>query len=194
MGLETAKTARHQAAHPVRAVLFPRVRLHRTQLHRTRRVWSTGSAWTIPTRRFLGLCLVLWVPGLLIPTETLATTFVNVNSTVAPSMSNGKVAWGDFNKDGFVDMGVGVNLHTNMGGTSFQVKHAIGGNGVFGDYDSDGFLDWYSYGTSEIYRNLGGAGLTPAGTPAIYNPPPVSQAASWGDHDNDGEIDLLVGN
>ncbi|MCH2118532.1 MAG: hypothetical protein MK161_12615, partial [Pirellulales bacterium] len=89
-------------------------------------------------------------------------------------MSNGKVAWGDFNKDGFVDMGVGVNLHTNMGGTSFQVKHAIGGNGVFGDYDSDGFLDWYSYGTSEIYRNMGGAGLTPAGTPAINNPPPVS--------------------
>ncbi len=193
MGFKTAKTSRRQAAHPVRAVLFPRVRLHRAQLHRTRRAWSTGSAWTIPTKRFLGLCLVLWVPGLLIPTETLATTFVNVNSTVAPSMSNGKVAWGDFNKDGFVDMGVGVNLHTNMGGTSFQVKHAIGGNGVFGDYDSDGFLDWYSYGTSEIYRNMGGAGLTPAGTPAINNPPPVSQAASWGDHDNDGDLDLYVG-
>lgn len=77
---------------------------------------------------------------------------------------------------------------TNLG-------HAIGCSWV--DFDDDGFIDLFVSNQAEnnrLYRNLKNGTFL-----SITNEPPVldggsSRGCSWGDFDNDGWIDLFVGN
>ncbi len=72
---------------------------------------------------------------------------------------------------------------------------------VFGDYDNDGWLDMYvtgrSYsGHSYLYRNNCNGTFTDVAYQAgLYNVDLVeSQCATFGDYDNDGDLDLYIGN
>jgi hypothetical protein len=125
-------------------------------------------------------------------------------------VSNGSVAWGDYDNDGDLDIlltGSGASglgspvskVYRNDGGGTFtDIAAALTavelGSVAWGDYDRDGELDILLTGwtassrVSKVYRNNGGtfadigAGLTGVG----------SSSAAWGDYDNDGDLDILL--
>ena len=135
------------------------------------------------------------------------------NLPAAPMPQPFSAAWGDFDGDGFVDFYLtgyetpGYNedaVFRNLGDGSFEVAWTTGvfraGRGVTAcDFDEDGDLDvyvsnyrlqpnllWINSGNGTFqdgaatYGALGGSGHT--------------IGSAWGDLDNDGHIDLFVGN
>ncbi len=65
------------------------------------------------------------------------------------------------------------------------------------DYDNDGNLDLYvvNYGSANfLYHNNGDGTLSKITTGDPVNPGHNSFSAAWGDYDNDGDLDLMVGN
>ena len=118
------------------------------------------------------------------------------------------VAWGDYDNDGDLDIlltgnDVGGNPFADVYNNDSGVFMAIGagltavaGSSVaWGDYDNDGDLDILLSGLaggvtffSDIYNNDDGiftaisAGLAGVGGASV----------SWGDYDNDGDLDVLV--
>ena len=155
-------------------------------------------------------------PSLLLHNEG-GTTFTRINS--APSVISDAVgvAWADFNNDGWPDLFVAngfssdtdVNsLYMNQGGATFKrvlppgfVSASLHSVGVaWGDYDNDGFPDVFVSNTAaapetnELYHNNGNATFTRITAGSIVNDQSYSIAAAWGDYDNDGWLDLFVGN
>jgi hypothetical protein len=114
----------------------------------------------------------------------------------------------DFNKDGLSDitfctMDAGVNTYINDGLQFEQVflfppiygdiKHPI-----WVDYDNDGDPDFFStiFGNGcRLFRNDGDLSFTDV-TQNLNQPTPFGKSfgACWGDYDNDGFVDVYVGN
>src|SRR5690606_14181918 len=76
-----------------------------------------------------------------------------------------------------------------------------GGDGVgsaWGDYDNDGDLDLFvandNNQNNALYSNNGDGSFTKVTTGDIVNNAGRSNGSSWGDYDNDGDIDLYVTN
>ena len=105
----------------------------------------------------------------------------------------GKVAWGDFDNDGWVDLhGDGIVWHNEGGSFSlFQALTSFGGDGVWGDYDNDGFLDM-SHG-DRLYRNQEGTGFEEVSSLIPSSSLGNSRAAAWGDFNGDSYLDLFIG-
>ena len=118
--------------------------------------------------------------------------------------------WGDYNNDDHLDVFVanlsGFNrLWRNDGGglftqiTSGPVVNTNGSHrqGAWGDYDNDGNLDLVvsqrNGGTNHLYRNNGNGTFT-----SIANVVSIdggnSTVPSWIDYDDDGDLDLFIGN
>ncbi|MBI5917588.1 MAG: CRTAC1 family protein [Bacteroidetes bacterium] len=138
------------------------------------------------------------------------------DATAAPSnveTFSETASWGDYDSDGFVDLyvtnsgGTKKNLlFHNDGGTAFtpvttgpHVTEAHTSRCVnWVDYDNDCDLDLYVSNESnekdDLYRNLGNGSFekVTAGTPGQTNH--GSMSSSWGDVDNDGDLDLFVAN
>ena len=71
----------------------------------------------------------------------------------------------------------------------------IGGVGcTVGDYDNDGLLDLFvaTYGTTLLYRNLGGGRFHEVAAEMGVQRKLHAVGASWGDADNDGYLDPFV--
>lgn len=119
-----------------------------------------------------------------------------------------RVAWGDIDNDGDDDLLLGGHvLFVNQGNGTFanQTKSAgITGpasGGVFGDYDNDGWLDFYaiSSGTGDnadkLWRNRGNGTFEDVTIAAGNVLDDVSsEGAAWGDFNNDGFLDLYIAN
>ncbi|MCP4221247.1 MAG: hypothetical protein GY765_41860, partial [bacterium] len=129
--------------------------------------------------------------------------------------SNG-CAWGDYNGDSrpdlFVcnDTGSSNFLYTNNGdGTFTKVTEGIIVNedagivsiaACWGDYDNDGDLDLFvanfNTGTTPynfLYRNLGDGSFEKITSGNMVSESGQSISPSWVDYDNDGLLDLFVG-
>lgn len=119
-------------------------------------------------------------------------------------------SWADYDQDGYLDLFVANSggslknylFHNDGDGTFTKIDTGVvstdafaSRHGSWGDFDNDGDLDLYvaneSGAFNSFYRNVGGA------FQAITTGPPVSYtaeswSASWGDMDNDQDLDLFV--
>jgi len=89
----------------------------------------------------------------------------------------------------FTDIAPQLDMH--------QPERTLAQGGVgctVGDYDNDGLLDIFvaTYGTTLLYKNLGGGKFREVAAEAGVQRTLHAVGASWGDVDNDGYLDLFV--
>ncbi|MHC1766306.1 MAG: CRTAC1 family protein [Verrucomicrobiia bacterium] len=145
-------------------------------------------------------------------------TFIKITqgAWVTDSGNGTPAAWGDYDNDGYLDLYVGNSnngndflYHNNRDGTMTRITAGpvsnISGNSVgcaWADYDGDGDLDLLvgniEYPGRPIqkpfhFRNDGGGVFTRILTSAPAKEGGNSAAVSWGDYDNDGDLDLFLG-
>lgn len=125
------------------------------------------------------------------------------------SRTNG-MAWGDYDNDGDLDLAVGNGilgsiqqnyLYVNNGDGTFTEQAQFGTGQTdavaWGDYDNDGDLDLAAgnggfgfVGQNYLYINNGDGTFAEQAQFGIGD----TAAVAWGDYDNDGDLDLAVGN
>jgi PKD repeat protein len=142
-----------------------------------------------------------------------AVNFENASTTSNLSgFRSDSFAWGDYNNDGYLDFitrgntSVGTRLFKNNGPPFWNfsdvsvevniIDNFSNPNPIWGDYNNDGFLDFFMAGNPDsLWQNNGppswnftdvtlSAGNLDDGRP--------SEAAGWGDYNRDGYIDLYV--
>ena len=120
--------------------------------------------------------------------------FIDVTGAVGLQAERfAKVAWGDFNNDGWVDLYVGQLWRNEKGQRFVKVDGPFDGAGVWGDYNNDGLLDLYLYEFHTLLRNEGGTGQFLAVADGLPERPiQVCRGALWGDLDGDGFLDLYI--
>jgi hypothetical protein len=164
--------------------------------------------------------LDLAITGLDINGVTTTRVYRNDGGVFTPVAGNflgvfgGSVTWADYDGDGDLDLlitgitstvaGVGVpvtRLYRNDGAVFTSVPHPFPncyvGAVAWGDYNNDGKPDVVITGLTDagtlvsgIWRNDGGGNFMDIGA----NLPGVDLGfVAWGDYDNDGYLDLLIG-
>ncbi len=143
----------------------------------------------------------------LLTSDPIWTSTESANSTA--------LAWADLNGDNFLDFVVANegqpnriylnqrslnSTQTNFAPLAWPVTAGRSRAVAWGDYDGDGDVDLavgnYS-ASNHIYENRGVAGGLPllASTPIwVSSETSKTTALAWGDWDNDGDLDLAVGN
>jgi predicted nucleotidyltransferase len=127
------------------------------------------------------------------------------------NLRQGSVAWGDCDNDGDLDILLAGNsvssggvteVWRNEGGGTFtptitSLTGVIESSVAWGDYDDDGLLDILFTGynstttsrVTEVWRSSGACVYTQASTA----PTGIWRGdATWGDYDNDGDLDILL--
>lgn len=132
--------------------------------------------------------------------------------TTGPIVNNGGksvgCAWADYNLDGCLDLYVANRdqqnfLYKGLGEGEFEkittgtiVTDVANSSGcAWGDYDNDGYPDLYvaNSGTvSNLYHNNGDETFTKVNEEPFITDVSSCAGASWGDCDNDGDLDLFV--
>jgi ASPIC and UnbV/Calx-beta domain/FG-GAP-like repeat len=151
-------------------------------------------------------------------------TFSRVNAGIGnDSAGIFTVAWADYDRDGWVDLATGPvggfgpggggrsGLYHNENGVLNLVSNGIPGgfnllavqSASWADYDRDGDPDLFFAsvmafggflnGNELLFRNEGDL-LTQVTTGALVSSGNNSITAAWADYDNDGDLDVYVGN
>jgi len=151
--------------------------------------------------------------------ETGVASFAKITSgnIVTDVASSWTGSWGDYDNDGDLDLFVGnqgnrqnVLYQNNGNGTFTRITTGVlvtdpgyAACSGWGDFDNDGDLDLYvtnAYGPGQLknslYRNLlresNAATFEKITTEPASNDLGYSYGFSWGDYDNDGDLDLFV--
>ncbi len=119
-------------------------------------------------------------------------------------------AWGDYDRDGWLDLYVTGNLdpnvlyRNNQDGSfsvsefspSLSLPDRASGGVVWADYDNDGWLDLYvlNYGANTLFRNEAGAGFRDVTLEAGLGDTGKGTSGTFGDYNNDGWLDLYITN
>jgi hypothetical protein len=138
-------------------------------------------------------------------------TRITTNAIVKEGAISIYGAWGDYDRDGDLDLVVANGLmaslparnwfYENQGdGLFLKLTNAVtSGVGRFAlpvwvDVDNDGWPDLFvtAWGTNSLYHNTGAGTFT-----KVIGDPLVSEAsywtaAAWADYDNDGDLDVFV--
>ena len=142
-------------------------------------------------------------------------TFTQMPDPTSATASFGH-GWGDYNNDGNIDLymaktwgfGFESELHKNNGDGTYTYDPGAGivisstayeGTASWGDFDNDGYLDLYMARwnnlTNQLFHNNGDETFT-AETGASVGPVVTdmgwSSTGTWGDFDNDNDLDLFV--
>ncbi|MBK9731688.1 MAG: VCBS repeat-containing protein [Chitinophagaceae bacterium] len=121
-------------------------------------------------------------------------------------------SWGDYDNDGWLDAYVSNSegdfhnflFHNNGDGSFTKITSGSAVNDVqtsrgvtWSDFDNDGDLDLYVVNESSeennLYRNDDGT-FTKITTGPLVNDNRSTMSASWGDVDNDGDLDVYTAN
>jgi hypothetical protein len=135
-------------------------------------------------------------------------SFTELTTASLPGLSYSSSAWGDYDNDGDLDVlltgydgnyNVSSIYRNNSDGTFTNINAGLikvyTSSVAWGDFDNDGDLDILLTGNSTsgrnsiIYRNNGDDTFTNinASLPGVW-----SGSATWGDFDNDGDLDVLL--
>lgn len=153
-------------------------------------------------------------PNFLYKNENGQFEKITEGEIVTLSQFSTSASWGDFNDDGSLDLFVAnsINqnneLYQNDGSPNYTftriqqgdiVNDGGSSNGAaWADYNNDGYLDLFvaNRGKNFLYRNDGppNYSFTKIQSGDIVNDDSQSHGASWGDYDNDGDLDLFVAN
>jgi hypothetical protein len=134
-------------------------------------------------------------------------TFTYQEGITLVRVSDGSVAWGDYNNDGYQDIvltGSGIaKIYCNNENNTFTELTGINLSGVYsssvawGDYDNDGYIDlmlsgWTNSGSaiSKLYHNNGNNSFTEQTD--VYLSDAANGSMAWGDYNNDGKLDLIM--
>lgn len=122
-------------------------------------------------------------------------------------------SWGDYDNDGFVDAYVtnsaGLNknfMYHNNGGNNFSkitvgtpvtdpyVSRCVNWSDIDNDGDVDIFVTNENNQNENIYRNNGSGSFTRLTVGALITNGGNTMSGSWGDYDNDGDLDVFLAN
>jgi len=178
-----------------------------------------GSSWAdFNNDGLLDFCTVTWYDSVSVLYKNDGNgnfTFLGNSPIVSNRGFSETCSWGDYDSDGLLDLIVTNSrssnsrnrLYKNTGNGNFvsvdsgAVYNSVGllSRGVnWVDIDNDGDLDLYipneSGAVNYMYKNNGGGYFT-----SVTGIPPTtsggaSWSSSWGDYDNDGDLDLFVAN
>ncbi len=141
-------------------------------------------------------------------------TFSNITASAGVNViSQGDetaAAWGDYNKDGYIDLYICKNrfqnslCHNNGDGTFSEVGTTArvddirdSQDAVWADYDKDGDLDLYVVNREQnnaLYKNDGRGFFTEVACALTLDNTDVGKSATWIDYDNDNDLDLYLAN
>ena len=138
---------------------------------------------------------------------------LNKNAGIASGSHAETAVFGDYNNDGLLDIyittsgGNKINhLYKNLGNTKFEritshklIEGAKASRGaIWSDLNNDGFNDLIitneSTGTNDIFLGKGGDSYERYTASTILSKAESSITASVGDIDNDGDMDIFIGN
>ena len=149
--------------------------------------------------------------------------FTNVTNEVFGSVLNLEswgITWVDFDNDGDLDLWAPTirtpgeknamlinnqRVEFNYGTTDVFKADSLNDAMVSGwaDYNNDGFMDLMttpfnttagvSYNHEQFWRNNGDGTLNDIGPQLGFTSAPNARGLAWGDYDNDGDLDLLIG-
>lgn len=178
-----------------------------------------GSSWAdFNNDGFLDFCTVTWYDSasVLYTNNGNGTfTFLGNSPVVTNRGFSETCSWGDYDEDGLIDLIITNSrasnsrnrMYKNLGsgnfvsidtGAVFNDAGLLSRGANWVDIDNDGDIDLFianeSGAADYMYKNNGGGYFT-----KVTGIPPttsggISWSSSWGDYDNDGDLDLFVTN
>lgn len=144
-------------------------------------------------------------------------TRILVGAMVNDGQPSSASSWSDYDQDGDQDLFVAngftrdvaqINnaFYQNNGDGSFTeidpvtigIEHSYSSNGSWADYDNDGDFDLlitnFLGNDNNLYRNNGDGTFTKITDGMLSNDGGDSVSSTWGDYDNDGDLDVYVTN
>ncbi|MEO8066240.1 MAG: CRTAC1 family protein [Flavobacteriales bacterium] len=141
--------------------------------------------------------------------------FTEITSSPVALDTNGTEtgSWGDYDNDGYLDLYAAMSAvplnnklyHNNGNGTFTAIATGVQSTDAhvsrcvnWTDTDLDGDLDLFvtneSNQAENLYVNDGAGGFTALAGSPLVSAGSHTMSSSWGDHDNDGDLDVFLAN